>query len=329
MTLSNKQSGKINTDAIAIVGATASGKTATSLELSSMLAEKGIQCEIISADSRQLFRHLTIGTAKPSTQELARFPHHFVDCRNPDETCSAGEFGSEASQILAKIRSRGNLPLIVGGSGLYVQALIDGMFDENNVGNDNKEYEHSRESVRNSLQSRFDKEGIDPLYAELLAADPVSASKYADRNPRRIIRALEYFLATGIPLSTAHQTSHVGRDFSTIVFGIALERETLYKRINTRTDEMFREGIIEETASVLAMGYSPTLNSLNTVGYKECIALLKGEITRERAIELTAQNTRRYAKRQMTWFRRDERISWHDGPVKEIAEKIIHACFIS
>jgi tRNA dimethylallyltransferase len=312
-------------DAIAIVGATASGKTATSLELASNLAREGIGSEIISADSRQLYRFLTIGTAKPSREELMRVPHHFIDCRNPDETCSAGEFGTEAAQILSAIRSRGNVPIIVGGSGLYVKALTDGMFDETAelaTDAENSEYARLQEEARSRLQSRFETEGIDILYAELQTIDSVSAAKYTDRNPRRIIRALEHYILTGIPLSQAHQTSHVGRDFTTVFFGIASERETLYKRINTRTEDMFAQGIIEETASVLAMGYASTCNSLKTVGYKECLSLLQGEISRERAKELTAQNTRRYAKRQLTWFRRDERIIWRTLPPDELAREI-------
>lgn len=309
-------------DAIAIVGATASGKTATSLELASLLEAKGVGVEIISADSRQLFRYLTIGTAKPTTEELMRVRHHFIDCRDPDETCSAGEFGTEAAQILAEIRSRGNLPVIVGGSGLYVQALTDGMFDEDAAGETSEEYQATIAQLRSRLQSRLETEGFENLYAELQACDPVSARKYAERNPRRIIRALEYYHATGTPLSIAHQTSHVGRDFSTMFFGVEVERKELYRRINARTEQMFQEGIVEETTHVLALGYAQDCNALNTVGYKECLALLRGEITRERAVGLTAQNTRRYAKRQITWFRRNERILWCSGSPNSIAQII-------
>ena len=306
--------------AIAIVGATASGKTATSVELASLLALRGIECEIISADSRQLYRHLTIGTAKPSQQELARVPHHFIDCRNPDEMCSAGEFGAEAAQILAGIRERGKLPLIVGGAGLYLRALTDGFFDETAVVEKGANYEQDIEVLRDRLNTRLEADGYEALYAELRTIDPASASKYAERNPRRIIRALEYYYATGTPLSIAHQTSHVERNFTTQFFGVEVERHELYKRINARAEVMFENGIIEETASVLAMGYAPNINSLNTVGYKECLSLLRGEMSRDRALELTQQNTRRYAKRQLTWFRRDARIRWCAGSPKALAE---------
>jgi tRNA dimethylallyltransferase len=309
-------------EAIAIVGATASGKTAASLELASILASQGIDCEIISADSRQLYRYLSIGTAKPSQQELARVPHHFVDCKNPNEACSAGEFGTEAAQRLVNIRERGTLPLIVGGAGLYVRALTDGFFDETAEVEQSHEYENTIETLRTRLNTRLETDGYETLYAELQALDPISASKYAERNPRRVIRALEYYYATGTPLSTAHHTSHVERSFSTRFFGVEVERQELYRRINTRTEVMFRDGIIEETASVLAMGYAPTLNALNTVGYKECSALLRGEMSHARALELTQQNTRRYAKRQLTWFRRDARICWCSGSAKTIAMEI-------
>jgi tRNA dimethylallyltransferase len=309
-------------DAIAIVGATASGKTATSLELASLLALRGIELEIISADSRQLYRHLTIGTAKPSQQELAGVPHHYIDCKNPDEMCSAGEFGAEAAQILASIRERGKFPLIVGGAGLYLRALADGFFDETASVEKDANYEQQIEALRTRLNTRLETDGYEALYAELQTIDPVSASKYAERNPRRVIRALEYYYATGTPLSMAHQTLHAERNFTTQFFGMDVERQELYKRINTRASAMFRDGIIEETASVLAMGYAPSVNSLNTVGYKECLSIFRGEMNRDRALELTQQNTRRYAKRQLTWFRRDARICWLAGSPEAIAKEI-------
>ncbi|TAE28728.1 MAG: tRNA (adenosine(37)-N6)-dimethylallyltransferase MiaA [Candidatus Kapaibacterium sp.] len=312
-------------DAIAFVGATAAGKTASSLETASLLASEGISCEVISADSRQCYRFLSIGTAKPSQAECASVPHHFIDCLNPDETCSAGEFGSRAASILADIRLRGKFPLIVGGSGLYLQALCDGMFDESAhlPTENNDEYNRLQSQIRSRLQDDLETYGIAPLYDELCRYDPVSAEKYAERNPRRIIRALEHFLITGVPLSQAHQQTHQTRSFSTMFIGVACERERLYKRINTRTEAMFRTGIIEETEAVLQMGYAPTLNALNTVGYKECIAYLRGEISRDRAQELTAQNTRRYAKRQGTWFRRDNRIHWLEAAPQELAREVV------
>ncbi len=324
--VTDKQAESQRPDAIAIVGATASGKTATSLELSFLLGlhnDFAFPVEIISADSRQIYRYLTIGTAKPSREDLETVPHHFIDCKNPDERFSAGDFGTEAAETLLTIRQRGKLPVIVGGAGLYVQALCDGFFEEAVEVSDDAAYSQAIERERLALQTEFETQGIAPLFAELEKVDPASAKKYTDMNPRRIIRALEYYRATGVPLSEAHTASHVGRSFKTRFFGVHVEREELYIRINARAAAMFADGLLEETSSVLGLGYSPNLNSLNTVGYKEAMAHLRGEITLARAVELTQQNTRRYAKRQMTWFRRDERIEWLSGTPEEIAHSII------
>lgn len=313
-------------DAIAIVGATASGKTATSLELAFLLGlhnDFAFPIEIISADSRQVYRYLTIGTAKPSAEDLRVAPHHFINEKNPDERFSAGDFGEEAVKRLIEIRQRGKLPVIVGGAGLYVQALTDGFFDETAGVSNGADYEAALQQERKRLQAEYETRGIEPLVAELFQRDSASAEKYSDRNPRRILRALEYSRVTGESFSNAHKISHVGREFSTRFFGVHLEREELYKRINARAQAMFEDGLLEETASVLAMGYSPECNSLNTVGYKEAIAFQRGEISLARAIELTQQNTRHYAKRQLTWFRRDSRIEWLSGSPEEIAHSII------
>jgi tRNA dimethylallyltransferase len=322
--------------AIAIVGATASGKTATSLALVRLLQRQskfeslfdGIAgAEIISADSRQIYRYLTIGTAKPSADELQEIPHHFVDCKNPDEIYSAGEFGTDAAARIDTLLAQKRFPIIVGGSGLYVQALCEGLFDE--------AHPVDTSAARIQLEERLENEGISTLYKELRKVDLVLAERYNDMNPRRIVRALEYFYTTGIPLSEAQNTFETIRTFPTLYFGIDVERETLYDRINARTAAMFGinddDGIIAETAQVLALGYKQqpnqlnALNSLNTVGYKEAIAYLKGELTRQRALELAQQHTRHYAKRQMTWFRRNTHIHWFQGTPEEIAAQILTA----
>lgn len=295
--------------AIAIVGATASGKTSVAEHLASLLP-----IEVVSADSRQMYRHLSIGTAKPAPALLKAVPHHFIDTLTPDQTYSAGQFGSEATILLQAIHERGRVPVIVGGSGLYVQALCEGFFRED-----------SSVDVaphRLALERRWKGEGIDVLYSELQRVDPASAALYSDRNPRRILRALEYFYATGQPLSSAHEQQHEGRAFTTLYFALELERDVLYQRINTRAEQMFADGIVEETEAVLHMGYSPELNALNTVGYKECIALLQGALTRQQALELTQQNTRRYAKRQLTWFRRNTAIQWCNNSPEALAKLI-------
>ncbi len=297
--------------AIALVGPTASGKTALSEQIAQLLP-----VEIISADSRQVYRHLTIGTAKPPADLLRDVPHHFVDIVNPDEAYSAGRFGTEAAQVALDVHARGRVPLIVGGSGLYIRALCEGLFDEDS-NTDVRPY-------RLRIEQQLAEEGIDSLYSELERVDPASAQRYSDRNPRRLIRALEYYYSTGRPFAEAHETHAQQRSFRTLYFTQDIERTTLYERINRRTEHMFADGIVEETEAVLAMGYAPALNSLNTVGYKECIALLNGGITRQEAISLVQQNTRRYAKRQLTWFRRYDNIYRIGDSTDNIAKKIVN-----
>ncbi|MCS6809553.1 MAG: tRNA (adenosine(37)-N6)-dimethylallyltransferase MiaA [Bacteroidota bacterium] len=321
-------------DVIAIVGATASGKTATSLELAFLLGlhnDFAFPVEIISADSRQVYRLLDIGTAKPSLADRAAVPHHFIDERNPDETFSAGDFAREASERIADIRRRGNIPIIVGGAGLYIQALTEGFFDDTLTHeaslDDATQVAHLRKKAlqdeRLRLQQEYAAHGIQPLVEELRQHDPISAQKYADGNPRRIMRALEYYRATGMRFSEAHQQYHKPAGFTTRFFGIHVERSELYRRINIRSQQMFDNGLLEETAVVLARGYSPNCNALNTVGYKEAIACLHGHLSKTQAIEQIQLHTRQYAKRQLTWFRRSPHIEWLTGTPDSIAHEIL------
>ena len=296
---------------IVILGPTASGKTDVSIELS-----KFIECEIISADSRQIYRYLDIGTAKPTINELNKVKHHFIDILNPDEYFSAGLFGKMGEAVIDELFNKNKIPVIAGGSGLYIKALCEGLFAEDKIDDTNE--------IRKILNNRLQSEGIENLYDELVKADYESALLYSDKNPRRILRALEYYHLTGLPLSKAHKEKCDKKNFTALYFGIRFEREILYDRINKRSEFMWEDGLVDETIKVIEMGYSQELNSLNTVGYKECLSYLKGDITRIRAIELTKQNTRRYAKRQMTWFRKNENINWLDGGNdKLIAEKIL------
>lgn len=301
-----------NLPVIVLVGATASGKTATSAVLARLL-KADYKPEIISADSRQIYRYLTIGTAKPPEELLAEVPHHCINIKNPDEQYNAGTFGLETTQIVERLLTENRIPIVVGGSGLYVQALCDGLF----------EHEINTDKERQILEQRLTHEGIERLYKDLQNVDAVSAEKYRDLNPRRIIRALEYYYASGTPLSLAHNQFRIQRPFESLFYGIEVPREELYERINNRTTTMFRDGLIEETQWVLEKGYSPVLNSLNTVGYKEVLQLFEGKISKQQAIELTQQNTRHYAKRQKTWFRKNSRIQWHSGTPESIAGAIL------
>ena len=283
-----------NRHLLVLVGPTASGKTPISL-----LIAKHLPVEIISADSRQLYKYMPIGTAQPSQEDRDTVPHYFIDVVTPDTDFNAGEFGKQGREIIDDIFSRGKIPLVVGGSGLYIQALIDGFF----------EGPAADESIREELYSRLTSEGADVLYTELQTVDAVSADTMTSANTRRLIRALEVYKLTGIPISTLQQ-SNIKPNFSFCLTGLEWERSVLYERINARVDRMLADGLLDEVRKLQELGYSPELNSLQTVGYKEAFSHLAGEISYERMVELIKQNSRRYAKRQMTWFRPDERIRW-------------------
>jgi tRNA dimethylallyltransferase len=304
----------MNKKVIVIGGPTASGKTEVSLELAKLMS-----VEIISADSRQVFKYLDIGTAKPNKQELSAVKHHLIDFLEPDEYYSAGVFGDDAERLVSEIYARNAVPLVVGGSGLYIDSLCFGLCEEDS------NVQEKRMEIRAELNQRLINYGRDKLYEDLLKVDPISAQKYPDRNPMRIIRALEYFMIHKIPLSTAHRTL-TNREIEPYFFDITHERESLYNRINRRTEIMWESGLVEETQRVLDMGFPPTLNSLNTVGYKECIAYLKGGMSKSTALEEMKKNTRRYAKRQTTWFKRYENMVHLSGNSTEMAQKILQ-CF--
>jgi tRNA dimethylallyltransferase len=295
-----------------IVGPTAVGKTALSL----LIAEKRA-VEIISADSRQIYRYMDIGTAKVSPEVRRQVPHHFIDICTPDEYYSAGMFGKQARQTVEEIVRRGKIPLVVGGSGFYIRALVDGIF----------ELDARDESLRRQLEQRLQNEGLSALYRELQKVDPTYAAKISANDRQRILRSLEVFYVTGKPFSAWHEQKPEPAPFEAVFWGLTAERATLYRRINERVLRMLQEGLEEEVRRLLEMGYSPQLNALNTVGYKEVIEYLDGKFSRETMIELIQRNSRRYAKRQLTWFRADSRVHWHEvadtGDLKEIAEKIL------
>jgi tRNA dimethylallyltransferase len=300
---------------IVIVGPTCSGKTKVGISL----AEK-LVTEIISADSRQIFKYLNIGTAKPSKEELGKVKHHLIDCIEPMEDYNVSKFEIDALKIVDELFRHKKTPIVVGGSGLYIKALIDGIF--NSVDND--------EDYREELKKNREEFGDEYLFDELKKVDPESASKMLPQNWKRVMRALEVFHLTGEPIwkfQKGYERKNVNQF---IQFGLNWERETLYKNIEERVDEMIKNGLVDEVKYVMSKDYSKEINALNTVGYKEIISYLKNEITLERAVELIKRNTRRYAKRQMTWFRKDDRIYWMqiksngdlEKAVKSILEKI-------
>jgi tRNA dimethylallyltransferase len=278
-----------------LVGPTASGKTAVSLPLARLL-----NAEIISADSRQIYRHMNIGTAKPTPVECARVPHHFVDMLNPDQEYSAGEFGIRGREEIQRIFARGHMPLVVGGAGLYVKSLVDGFFDG----------PPADPAVRAQITERYAAGGTEALLEELRRVDPAFASEVDPTKPRRMIRALEVFHVTGVPISRLHEEQRIEIPFEPKLFGLNWPRAELCERINRRCAAMLEGGMLEEVEGLIQRGYGPELPSLKTVGYAEALALREGRIGRDEMVRLFARNSRRYAKRQMTWFRRDARIEW-------------------
>jgi len=297
---------------LVLLGPTASGKTDISIELAQRL-----NAEIISADSRQIYKYLDIGTAKPTQEQLATVRHHFISEKLPTETFSAGEFGIEGRKVIADIHARGGNAIVVGGSGLYIKSLTDGLFDGPEADPD----------IREVLEAKVERGMTRDLLDELRRVDPDSAVTADITKPRRIIRALEVFYLTGKPLSIHHRELKPQIAFSPLFIGLAWDRPVLYKHIEQRCDAMLEAGLENEVSGLQAMGYNRRLNALNTVGYAEVFAHQNDEISREKMIRLFRQNSRRYAKRQMTWFRRDARIRWirmtEDRSQEEVLEEVM------
>jgi tRNA dimethylallyltransferase len=297
---------------LVIVGPTASGKSALALEVA-----RHVPSEIISADSRQVYKLLTIGTAKPSLEDREIVKHHFVDEILPDQHFNAGDFGANGRVTIAEIVKRKKLPIVVGGTGLYVRSLVDGLFS-----GPGREGE-----IRDELEFRLESEGVDVLLEELRSVDPEAAERMLPSNHRRIIRALEVYYATGKPISQHHGEHKKQQYFDEQFVGLEWERKVLYDRINSRVDLMIAEGLLDEVRGLMSRGYDDWYQSLQTVGYKEAFAFLRKEISYDRMVELMKQNTRRFAKRQLTWFRRDERIRWFEikaeVEILRIAEQVL------
>lgn len=284
---------------IVIVGPTCSGKTNLSLKLAQL-----IPSEIISGDSRQIYKYLDIGTAKPSKQQLGKVPHHLIDILDPSEKYDVSLFEKDGEKVIDEIFKKNKIPIFVGGSGLYIKALMDGIFDSAD----------KDEEYRKELLQKRKEFGNEYLYEELKKIDPVSAEKMLPQNWKRVLRALEVFHTTGEQIWKHHQKQSISKENKYLFkqFGLDWERKILYENIDKRVDDMIESGFVDEVKNILNLGYDKNLNSLNTVGYKEIIRYLDGIISLERAIELIKRNTRHYAKRQMTWFRKDKRIHWFD-----------------
>ncbi len=279
---------------LVLVGPTAVGKTAAAVELGLRL-----NAEILSADSRQIYRHMDIGTAKPTIEQRSAAPHHFIDIVDPDEDYNAGRYGSEGRERIREILGRGKQVLVVGGSGLYVRSLIDGIFEDAG----------KNDAVRDRIRRDMAVQGTTALHERLKQIDSKAASRIHPNDARRIERALEVYELTGRSISEL-QRKRPAVDFEPVLFGLSCGRTELYRRIDERVDRMIRDGLIEETRALLNRGYSEHLISMESLGYREIAAHLRGRLTLERAVELFKQGSRNYAKRQWTWFRKDRRIRW-------------------
>lgn len=296
-------------EVIVITGPTASGKTPLSLKIAQKIKKlRNRDVEIVSADSRQVYKYFPVTSAQPSEDELKMFRHHFINELEPEESFNAGAFGKKGRELIEKIFSAGKIPIVVGGSGLYINSLVYGLFEyeENHAA----EIEAKQVSVRKELYDRLEKSGLRELADELKKIDPETFDSIKEITDRRIIRALEVYYITGIPVSE-HRKKKIEIKFKPKLYAVEMARKELYDRINMRAEQMIAAGMIEEISDLKDKGYHyKTHNSLNTVGAKEVFDFLDGKISREEMLELIKQNTRRFAKRQMTWFRRDENISW-------------------
>lgn len=293
---------------ILIVGPTAVGKT----ELAIRLAEK-LNSEIISADSRLFYKGMDVGTAKPSREELAHVPHHLIDIVNPDETLSLAIFQQKASGIIADIHARNKLPFLVGGTGQYVRAVTEGWTPPEVVPN---------VKLRDELEKMKEERGAKWLHDKLGSLDEEAASNIDARNYRRTIRALEVIFATGRKFSA--QRGQGESPYRLISIGLTRPREELYRRVDERIDLMFANGFIDEVKGLIAQGYSAELPGMSAIGYRECICVIKGELTIEQAKTEMKRITRVFVRRQGNWFKEsDPNIHWFHPDQEEEVEKFI------
>lgn len=311
----------MNNFLITIIGPTAIGKTALSIKLA-----QHFNCDIISCDSRQFFKEMKIGTAVPSEEELAAAKHHFIQNKSIFENYSVGDFEVEALQKLDELFKTNNVQIMVGGSGLYVDAVLKG-FDE---------FPDIDASVREEINSKYDELGIEYLQSTLKDLDFEYYTKLETENPQTLVnpqrmkRFVEVCLGTSKPYSTFLGKRSVKRDFIPIIIGLQAEREIMYERINQRVDIMLQEGLLEEVQELYT---NKELNALQTVGYRELFDYLDGQTTLDFAIEEIKKNTRRFAKRQITWFKRTENTTWFDyktdikNIISSIESKILNSKF--
>lgn len=284
---------------IAIAGPTASGKSALAVQAAQRLGG-----EIINCDSLQLYRDLQIGTGKPTARETGSVPHHLYDFLEPDQFYSAGRYMVEARKACRLVRDRGKIPFVVGGTGLYLRALLKGVFDG----------PARCETVRDRLKKMAQRYGQPRLLRLLAWKDPETARKIGAGDRRRLIRALEVYFLTGNPISLLQKRRIPLAGYRILKIGLNLSRSLLYQRIDSRVREMFRSGLLDEVDRLFRKGYDERCKAFEALGYRYAAQALRGEMKLEEAVELTSRDTRRYAKRQMTWFRQEDGMRWIQSP---------------
>lgn len=295
----------MNKTVILIAGPTAVGKTAVAIQLA-----KHFHTEIISADSRQCFKEISIGVAKPSAEELKEVKHYFINSHSIHETVTAASYEKYALNAVDEIFQQHDVAVMVGGTGLYIKAFCEGM----------DEIPAVDETLRNELQQQYQQHGLEWLQQELQQYDPLFTEKGEMQNPQRMLRALEVVKSTGKSILTFRKGEKQQRNFNIIKIGLDLPREELYQRINHRVDMMMEEGLLKEAKEVYPLRH---LNALQTVGYRELFDHFDGNCSLEKAVDKIKQNSRHYAKRQLTWFKRDEAMRWfHPSQLQEIIQLI-------
>ena len=301
---------------LVLVGPTAIGKTDLSLTLA-----RRYGCEIVSVDSMQVYRHMDIGTAKASLSERSEIPHHLIDIVDPDENYDAARFAIDGLQAIRDIHSRGKIPLLTGGTGLYLRALFEGIFPGVPID----------EKTRQILKDRLLAEGSSKLHEELASCDSISAKRIHQNDSQRLLRALEVFYVSGVPwsehiVSHKHQTEGV-HFTNALQIGLTTDRQKLYQRINMRCDKMLESGLEDEVRMLLAMGYGRELKAFGSIGYRHILNYIDGHWTKDESIRLLSRDTRRYAKRQYTWFSKLTALQWFDVEEEQTILQTVEAWF--
>ncbi|MEI7905355.1 MAG: tRNA (adenosine(37)-N6)-dimethylallyltransferase MiaA [Candidatus Firestonebacteria bacterium] len=287
---------------VVIAGPTASGKSETAARLAYLL-----QGEIVSADSIQIYKHINVGASKPTVSQLNIAKHHLVDELEPTEKLDAFEFAKIARERILTVSKAGKLPILTGGTGLYIKAVVDGIF----------EAQKTTKQVSEALNAEAAEKGITAMHEKLSGIDPAAAMKINKNDKFRILRALEVFETTGKTISGLREKTEPLSGYDLAFFGLELERKLLYERINNRAEEMIKNGLLEETKKLIKDYGKENVRALRSLGYKHMCEYLDSKYTLERAVELMKRDTRRYAKRQFTWFRADKRYTWLDNSLPE------------